>query len=104
MMWATKNADNLLNGYKLNLQQLMGMKIPAGILNFLFKHSYCRKVTNMVPITDKFLLLLFKVHILLLLVDTIYNSYHFRDWQRLKHLDSRDILQKRLRKKAKKIF
>merc|ERR1712141_122365 len=35
--------DNLLNGYKLNLQQLMGMKIPAGILNFLFKHSYCRK-------------------------------------------------------------
>lgn len=43
MMWATKNADNLLNGYKLNLQQLMGMKIPAGILNFLFKHSYCRK-------------------------------------------------------------
>merc|ERR1712226_857618 len=43
MMWATKNADNLLNGYKLNLQQLMGMKIPAGILNFLFKHSYCKK-------------------------------------------------------------
>merc|ERR1711997_995834 len=43
MMWATRNADNLLQGYKLNLQQLMGMKIPAGILNFLFKHSYCRK-------------------------------------------------------------
>jgi len=43
MMWATRNADNLLNGYKLNLQQLMGMKIPAGILNFIFKHSYCRK-------------------------------------------------------------
>jgi len=43
MMWATRNADNLLNGYKLNLQQLMGMKIPAGILNFIFKHNYCRK-------------------------------------------------------------
>jgi len=43
MMWATRNADNLLQGYKLNLQQLMGMKIPAGILNFIFKHSYCRK-------------------------------------------------------------
>ena len=101
MMWATKNADNLLNGYKLNLQQLMGMKIPAGILNFLFKHSYCRKVTDIVPITDE--TPLFKVHTLLSLVDTIYNSYHFRDWQRLKHLDSRDILQKRSRKKAKKI-
>merc|ERR1711981_110588 len=35
--------DNLLQGYKLNLQQLMGMKIPQGILTFLFKHSYCRK-------------------------------------------------------------
>ena len=46
MMWATRNADNLLQGYKLNLQQLMGMKIPAGILNFIFKHSYCRKVKN----------------------------------------------------------
>ena len=100
MMWATKNADNLLNGYKLNLQQLMGMKIPAGILNFLFKHSYCRKVTNIVPITDK----TFKIQPLLTLLDAIYISYHFRDWQRLKHLDSRDILQKRSRKKAKKIF
>ena len=44
MMWATRNADNLLRGYKLDLQQLMGMKIPAAILNFIFKHSYCKKV------------------------------------------------------------
>merc|ERR1712088_106666 len=35
--------DNLLQCYKLNLQQLMGVKIPAGILNFIFKHNYCRK-------------------------------------------------------------
>jgi len=44
MHWATTNSDNMLNGYKLNLQQLMGMaKVPQGILNFLFKYNYCRK-------------------------------------------------------------
>jgi glutathione S-transferase len=43
MMWASRNVDNLLSGYKLNLKALMGMNIPQGILSFIFKHSYCRK-------------------------------------------------------------
>merc|ERR1719400_207178 len=99
-MWATKNADNLLNGYKLNLQQLMGMKIPAGILNFLFKHSYCRKGLAKAKASG------FKGYTAEEVEESLTSSSNTaiaeRDWQRLKHLDSRDILQKRSRKKAKK--
>jgi glutathione S-transferase len=43
MYWAARNSDNLLNGYKLNLQQLMGLKLPNACLNFMFKYNYCRK-------------------------------------------------------------
>ena len=46
MYWAARNSDNLLRGYKLNLQQLMGMKVPHVCLSFIFKYSYCRKVIN----------------------------------------------------------
>ncbi len=42
--WFTKNSDNMLKGLKLNLQSLMGMKLPNGLLNFVFKHTYVRKV------------------------------------------------------------
>jgi Glutathione S-transferase, C-terminal domain len=41
--WRAKNPDNMLKGYKLNLQQAMGTKIPNGILNFIFKFNFSRK-------------------------------------------------------------
>jgi len=41
--WLTKNSDNMLKGLKLNLQSIMGSKLPNGILNFVFKHTYVRK-------------------------------------------------------------
>merc|ERR1711881_553421 len=46
MSWAARNSDNLLRGYKLNLQEMMGNKIPNGILNFIFKYNYCRKMLS----------------------------------------------------------
>ncbi len=35
----------MLKGLKLNLQTVMGSKLPNGLLNFVFKHTYVRKVT-----------------------------------------------------------
>jgi hypothetical protein len=40
-----KDPDNMLKGLKLNLQTVMGSKLPNGLLNFVFKHTYVRKVT-----------------------------------------------------------
>jgi glutathione S-transferase len=41
--WRTKYPDNVINGYKMNLQRALGTRIPNGILNFLFKFSFARK-------------------------------------------------------------
>jgi len=41
--WASRNADDMIKGYKLNLQQFTGLKVPNGILNFWFKFQHCRK-------------------------------------------------------------
>jgi len=41
--WASRNADDMIKGYKLNLQQFTGYKVPNGILNFWFKFQHCRK-------------------------------------------------------------
>merc|ERR1712173_477316 len=35
--------DNILKGYKLNLQSAIGSKAPASLLNFYFKYTFCRK-------------------------------------------------------------
>ena len=43
--WFTKNSDNMLKGLKLNLQSIMGYKLTNGLLSFVFKHTYLRKVT-----------------------------------------------------------
>lgn len=43
MWWRTKQADNIIKGYKVNLQHALGTRIPNGILNFFFKFSYGRK-------------------------------------------------------------
>lgn len=41
--WRTKNFDQVLKGYKVNLQHVLGSRIPNGILNFLCKLTYGRK-------------------------------------------------------------
>lgn len=41
--WRTKNLDLVLKGYNLNLQQILGSRIPNGILNFFFKITLGRK-------------------------------------------------------------
>merc|ERR1712026_494793 len=40
--WRSKDVDNILKGYKLNLQTAIGSKAPASILNFYFKYTFCR--------------------------------------------------------------
>ena len=42
--WKSKDVDNILKGYKLNLQSAIGSKAPASLLNFYFKYTFCRKV------------------------------------------------------------
>ncbi|XP_022171231.1 failed axon connections [Myzus persicae] len=41
--WKTKTPENVIKGYKVNLQHALGTWVPNGVLNFLFKHSYSRK-------------------------------------------------------------
>lgn len=41
--WRTKYPDNVIKGYKVNLQHALGSKIPNGILNFFFKFTFARK-------------------------------------------------------------
>ncbi|XP_075228578.1 failed axon connections [Lycorma delicatula] len=43
MWWRTKHTDNMIKGYKVNLQHALGTRIPNGILNFFFKFGYGRK-------------------------------------------------------------
>ncbi|XP_076278784.1 failed axon connections isoform X2 [Lasioglossum baleicum] len=43
MYWRTKNLDQVLKGYKVNLQHVLGTRIPNGILNFFFKITFGRR-------------------------------------------------------------
>ncbi|KAL3285139.1 hypothetical protein HHI36_019261 [Cryptolaemus montrouzieri] len=43
MWWRTKYPDQVLKGYKVNLQHALGTRIPNGILNFCFKFALGRK-------------------------------------------------------------
>lgn len=43
MWWRTKSPDNVIRGYKMNLQHFLGSRIPNGILSLFFKYSYTRK-------------------------------------------------------------
>ncbi|XP_003394622.1 failed axon connections isoform X2 [Bombus affinis] len=43
MCWRIKNLDQVLKGYKVNLQHALGTRIPNGILNFFFKLTFGRK-------------------------------------------------------------
>jgi len=44
MAWRSKFPDNIIKGYKVNLQHALGTKIPNGILNFMFRFSMGRKI------------------------------------------------------------
>lgn len=39
----SENADNTLKGFNLDLQAMMGTKMPVALLNFVFKHTMLRK-------------------------------------------------------------
>lgn len=52
MWWRTKYPDQVLKGYKVNLQHALGTRIPNGILNFCFKFAFGRKV-NIPPLFRK---------------------------------------------------
>jgi len=41
--WRSKNHENMLKGYKMNLQNAIGSRLPNSVLNFYFKYVYCRK-------------------------------------------------------------
>lgn len=41
--WRAKYPDNVLKGYKVNLQHALGLRLPNSILNFFFKISFGRK-------------------------------------------------------------
>ncbi|XP_018915987.1 failed axon connections [Bemisia tabaci] len=43
LWWKTKNPDDFVKGYKLNLQTILNSKMPIALLNIFFKFSYCRK-------------------------------------------------------------
>lgn len=42
--WRAKYPDNVLKGYKVNLQHALGLRLPNSILNFFFKITFGRKV------------------------------------------------------------
>lgn len=48
LWWRAKNPDQVLKGYKVNLQHALGTRIPNGILNFFFKFAFGRKATKKV--------------------------------------------------------
>ncbi|KAH8245969.1 failed axon connections isoform X1 [Drosophila bipectinata] len=41
--WRAKYPDNVLKGYKVNLQHALGLRLPNSILNFFFKITFGRK-------------------------------------------------------------
>ncbi|XP_057326268.1 failed axon connections [Microplitis mediator] len=46
--WRAKNTDATLKGYRVNLQNALGSRLPNGILALLFKISYSRKCAKKV--------------------------------------------------------
>ena len=44
MWWRTKNPDAMLQGYKIDLQHMLGSKMPAALLKLVYRFTYRRKV------------------------------------------------------------
>merc|ERR1712136_157356 len=41
--WRTKNPDAMLQGYKIDLQNFVGSKLPASILKLVYRFTYKRR-------------------------------------------------------------
>jgi len=41
--WRTKNPDAMLQGYKIDLQHMLGSKMPAALLKLVYRFTYRRK-------------------------------------------------------------
>jgi len=46
--WQSRDIENMLKGYKMDLAALIGTKLPAGLMNFYFKHAVLRKMAKKV--------------------------------------------------------
>jgi hypothetical protein len=42
--WRSKNQDAMLQGYKIDLQHMVGSKLPVGLLKFYYRFSFRRRV------------------------------------------------------------
>ncbi|XP_058837360.1 failed axon connections isoform X2 [Topomyia yanbarensis] len=43
LSWRSKNPDQMIKGYKVNLQHALGSRLPNPVLNFFFKFQFGRK-------------------------------------------------------------
>lgn len=43
LSWRIKNTEQMLKGYKINLQHALGSRLPNALLNFFFKFQFSRK-------------------------------------------------------------
>lgn len=43
LFWRSKNPDQMIKGYKVNLQHALGSRLPNALLNFLFRFQFGRK-------------------------------------------------------------
>lgn len=41
--WQTRDVNNSIKGYQLNLQNMMNTKVPNGVLTFIVKMTYFRR-------------------------------------------------------------
>lgn len=44
--WMTRDVNNVIKAYNVNLQNMMNSKIPNACLAFMMKHTYFRKVKS----------------------------------------------------------
>lgn len=47
LFWRSKNPEQMIKGYKVNLQHALGSRLPNAVLNFIFKFQFGRKVALM---------------------------------------------------------
>lgn len=43
LFWRSKNPEQMIKGYKVNLQHALGSRLPNAVLNFFFKFQFGRK-------------------------------------------------------------
>ena len=48
LFWQCSNIDNIVKGYKINLQTYLNSKIPLALLRLFFKNNFCKNGLKMV--------------------------------------------------------